>query len=358
MSRTCGWSVQSLVCGAQVVKPIIIIGGGLAGLTLGVALRRNGLPVTVIEAGHYPRHRVCGEFISGSGAKVLRHLGIEQALEGRLRMARDAAFFSSTCLLSKRSLPDAAYCVSRTVLDTALSEMFQDSGGELRTGERCRESISEEGIVCAMGRRARAATKDWRWIGLKAHASNVRLTADLEMHLTRNSYVGLCQLPDGETNICGLFRRRLNEPLRGRPEDELRGKPRSPLFHRLKEAQFDRASVCAVAGLSLRSEAFDTRQCRIGDALTMIPPITGNGMSMAFESAQCATARLVEYARGEISWNEATERIAEALRMAFARRLRCAAIIQRILFSAMGIPAARLFLRLERTWNGIFALTR
>ena len=46
------------------MRAVTIIGGGLAGLTLGIGLRQRGVPVTISEAGDYPRHRVCGEFIS------------------------------------------------------------------------------------------------------------------------------------------------------------------------------------------------------------------------------------------------------------------------------------------------------
>ena len=42
------------------MKTIRIAGGGLAGLSLGIALRLRQVPVVVHEALHYPRHRVCG----------------------------------------------------------------------------------------------------------------------------------------------------------------------------------------------------------------------------------------------------------------------------------------------------------
>src|SRR5689334_24684769 len=62
-------------------KAITIVGGGLAGLTLGIGLRQRDVPVTVVEAGTYPRHRVCGEFISGRGQDSLQRLGLLAKLQ-------------------------------------------------------------------------------------------------------------------------------------------------------------------------------------------------------------------------------------------------------------------------------------
>ena len=60
-------------------ETITIIGGDLTGLSLAIALRKNGIPVILHEAGTYPRHRVCGEFISGVSPATLDTLGITPA---------------------------------------------------------------------------------------------------------------------------------------------------------------------------------------------------------------------------------------------------------------------------------------
>jgi 2-polyprenyl-6-methoxyphenol hydroxylase-like FAD-dependent oxidoreductase len=76
------------------MKTVSIIGGGLAGLTLGIALRRREVPIAIWEAGHYPRHRVCGEFISGRGQDVLERLGLGKSLvDAGAVAARTGAFF-------------------------------------------------------------------------------------------------------------------------------------------------------------------------------------------------------------------------------------------------------------------------
>src|SRR5258706_428412 len=56
------------------VKRIHIIGGGLAGLSGGVARRQKNVPVPGGEPNPYPRHKVCGEFVSGHGLEVLSAL--------------------------------------------------------------------------------------------------------------------------------------------------------------------------------------------------------------------------------------------------------------------------------------------
>src|SRR5208282_5573694 len=98
-------------------KPITIIGGGLAGLTLGIGLRHHGVPATIHEAGRYPRHRVCGEFISGRGLVTLGRLGLRELVReaGAVR-AQTAAFFSATRSTAPRPLPAPALCLSRFTL--------------------------------------------------------------------------------------------------------------------------------------------------------------------------------------------------------------------------------------------------
>src|SRR5881392_454524 len=101
------------------MKPITIAGGGLAGLTLGIGLRQRGVPVIVREAGSYPRHRVCGEFISGRGQNTLERLALRDSIiQAGAIMARNAAFFSNRASSPVRSLPTPALCLSRFTLDS------------------------------------------------------------------------------------------------------------------------------------------------------------------------------------------------------------------------------------------------
>ena len=344
------------------VKPIIIVGGGLAGLTLGIGLRQRATPVIIHEAGNYPRHRVCGEFISGRGQATLVRLGLRELFEqaGAVN-AQTTAFFSATRSTRPRPLPSAAICLSRFRLDTVLAKTFRELGGELQEGKRASTENINEGIVRAAGRRAQVESARTRWFGLKIHARNVPLTADLEMHVSPQGYVGLCRINDGEVNICGLFRKGTDESSGAKNGRELlRGQPGSPLRQRLANAEFDEDSFCAIAGLSLspRQAATRTEIC-VGDAITMIPPVTGNGMSMAFESAELAILPLAAWSQGEITWSEARQKIARDCDAAFARRLAWAKWLQRLILTpSLQNPLVALAARSDWFWRLAFEHTR
>jgi 2-polyprenyl-6-methoxyphenol hydroxylase-like FAD-dependent oxidoreductase len=342
-------------------NPVQIVGGGLAGLTLGIGLRQRGVPATIYEAGNYPRHRVCGEFISGRGQQTLARLGLIELLDHAGAVsARTTAFFSANNSTTPRPLPSAAVCLSRFELDAALAKKFRELGGELLDGKRFAEEFGE-GLVRATGRRAQAEENGSRWFGLKVHARHVPLVADLEMHVSPQGYVGLCKINGGEVNVCGLFRKHADKSGEARNWREIfRGQPGSPLQQRLASAEFDDNSFCAVAGLSLRPQHAATRtEICVGDAITMIPPVTGNGMSMAFESAELAVAPLIAWSRGEISWDVARQKIARDCDTTFARRLASAKWLQRVILTpSLQNPLVALAARSDWFWRMAFERTR
>ena len=177
------------------------------------------------------------------------------------------------------------------------------------------------------------------------------------MHLSAAGYMGMSRLKHGEVNICGLFRRAANaaDPPASWQET-LRGPTGSQRHERLREAVFDEASFCSVAGLSIASSV---SECAVGDAITMIPPVTGNGMSMAFESAEIAIEPLAAYSAGKVSWLEAKQTIARRCDEAFSRRLVWAAWLQRLMFMPQLQTALVLCLpRSQWLWHLLLEKTR
>src|SRR5262245_43460053 len=114
---------------------IAVIGGGVAGSTAATLLAQRGLRVILIEKGVFPRHKVCGEFLSPDGVDVLRRLGVWS----RLTASHPPRIHSFTLTAQRREtrhrLPSPGWGVSRWVLDQLLWEHAQDSG--VATWGRC-----------------------------------------------------------------------------------------------------------------------------------------------------------------------------------------------------------------------------
>ncbi len=372
---------------------VTIVGGGLAGLGLGLGLRHRGVEVRVVEAGNYPRHRVCGEFIAGVGAAVLDDLQVSAHLTDALRLST-VTWFRGSRLVRQDRLPEPAWGLSRHVLDLRLAEAFRAAGGDLATGQRVAseggegretcgsgaadsvvegdvegasrgEAASGEGVVWACGRRAKrypslgksrksvgsSGEVEARWwptgdrapkVGLKAHFLGLSLRADLEMHLGPTGYAGVSRLPDGAVNVCGLF-----SPVSlgsGLGVERLRSAIEATglidLAERLAEATVVPGSFCSVAGLDYGPPPGGSASSpwALGDRAGLIPPFTGNGMSLAFESAHLSVAPLAAYAEGKLPWAAALARYQQAWRRQFAGRLQRARLLHDWLLHPIGQP--------------------
>jgi len=321
-------------------RAIEIVGGGLAGLSLGLLLREAGVAVTAFEAGRYPRHRVCGEFLAGLDESTIDRLALAPLLAPAARHDAVAWFFREK-LIARQILPAPVYAVSRHYLDAALARRFQAAGGTLVTGQRFTDA-AHPGIVFAHGRRPEVSP----WLGLKCHARGLALASGLEMHLGRDAYAGLCEVEDGWINVCGLFRRNaIKSPREDILPAYLRATGLMALAERIEHAEVRPGSATAVAGLGFGATWISDGLVRVGDAGAMIPPFTGNGMTMALTSAIAAAEPLVDWANDALTWAEAVREIQARLSALFRTRLASAAALHPLLLSPLGQRCAAAAMR-------------
>lgn len=306
------------------LDPITIAGGGLAGLSLGIGLRSRGFPVSVIESGNYPRHRVCGEFISGVTPADLEKLAVPDLLNDAVANRTTSWHTDSHCFFESE-LPSPAMGISRFALDQILADQFLSAGGKLQTGTRFLLSESKtEGTVLAIGRPRRTHSN---WIGLKAHLRNFEVHSDLEMHLGNGGYLGISRVENGIANACGLFK--VQKSIKASKTElllaYLEKSGLSKLAKRIRITEIVPESCLGVnafeLGHQLPKTPTEPDQMMLGDQFAIIGPFTGNGMSMAFQSAAVAVDPLVAYAKKEIGWAECCLEVNDELATKFRKRL-------------------------------------
>ena len=236
-------------------------------------------------------------------------------------------------MLLRDRLATPARGISRHALDQRLHDRIVAIGGEVITGQRALPQ-PREGHVWAAGRRPQQGP----WIGLKAHIRHPGLAADLEMHVGSNGYTGLAGVEEGWTNVCGLFKAdrsiRAHGPALLAAYLEAGGN--RGLAAMIRRCEWREGSFCATAGFTTGRQPSRPGLLGIGDADRMIPPFTGNGMSMAFEAAACAFPPLLSWADGEASWDHTMRAVRAALDRKFNLRLAAAGLLHPVLLSGGG----------------------
>ena len=322
-------------------QPVDIAGGGVAGLALGLALRQAGVPVRVHEAGTYPRHRLCGEFLSGTGTEEFTALGLGDVL-AECPELHDVVWFSGDRPILRRDLPVTARGISRWHLDAVMAARLTAQGGDVRCGERISTPDTKEGWVLATGRTRAEASP---WFAQKEHYQNFEMHAGLEMHLGHGGYAGIAHLGNGTVNVCAMLPAAVGKSNAPALADRLRACGMTALAERLDAAQAVPASRCGVSHFLTGWQRPKDNTLRLGDHAAVIPPFTGHGMSMAILAALEASPHLTAWSRGTLPWNDAVQSIQSALRRKFRPRLRWAAWLHPFLLHPSGQRLLRLLTR-------------
>ncbi|MCB0464623.1 MAG: FAD-dependent oxidoreductase, partial [Aequorivita sp.] len=104
---------------------VIIIGGGLAGLTAALHLATNNFSVCLIEKNEYPHHKVCGEYVSNEVLPYLNSLGIDPFSVGAKKISKFEITNAKGFPL-KASLPLGGFGISRYAFDNLLFESLKN----------------------------------------------------------------------------------------------------------------------------------------------------------------------------------------------------------------------------------------
>jgi menaquinone-9 beta-reductase len=257
------------------VREIAIIGAGPAGSTAALSALREGAAVRISERSRFPRHKVCGEFLTPESRQTLEGLGVwSDVLAARpAMMTRLTLAFGNSA--RTQMLPEPAYGVSRYAFDHLLLQAAIALGAQL-----VRESAThpQAPAILAMGRPAAAepGSRESRLFGFKAHFGGPVSDA-VELYFFRGCYVGVNPVEDDITNVCGLGPRRILAQYDFDIDEFVRS--HEPLAERLAPLtrRFDWLHTGPLFFRNRLSHDGTPGIFPAGDALSFVDPFTGSG---------------------------------------------------------------------------------
>jgi flavin-dependent dehydrogenase len=371
---------------SQIPNPksqILIVGAGPSGASLAIRLAKNDFKVILIEREKFPRHKLCGEFISPECLAHFHELGVLDSM-----LAAGGERITQTVFYAPNgrnvSIPsewfgnrDGALSLSRAEMDLRLMEKAKEvgvqvydetqtvgllyenekvSGVKVKSKDGQMREIAADLIVDATGRAnvlGKLAEKfkvqssklkvlkiqnpkskiQNRLVGFKTHLENVNLEKGrCEIYFFRGGYGGLSRVENGLANHCFLVKADLVKEFGGNADKIVE----KVIFENRRARKTLQDAAPVLDWLAVSVDGFGVKNLNpaenlfsVGDSAAFIDPFTGSGMLMALESAGILAQVVAEN-------RYAPQKIAEIYRVLYRRkfqkRLRVCAFMRRAAF--------------------------
>jgi menaquinone-9 beta-reductase len=263
---------------------LAVIGGGPAGAAAAITASLEGAAVELFEKSKFPRHKVCGEFVSPEVLPLLDQLGAAKPFLAALpaRISRVSMHFGARDKTAR--LPEVAYGLSRHAFDHLLFRRALACGV---SHVQAPAQDCEPPVIVAHGRKHASTAKGRRVFGFKAHFQGPVSDA-IELHFFNGGYVGINAVEDGVTNVCGLADESSLQTIRFEYDALIAAVP--SLRSRLQPVT--RSMEWLTTGPLVYGNQFDEPAREgvyaAGDALSFVDPFTGSGMYCAVVSGMIA----------------------------------------------------------------------
>lgn len=377
---------------------IVIAGAGPAGSSLAVRLANLGFKVTLIEREKFPRHKLCGEFISPECLRHFAELGVLEAMlsaggerifETRFYDRGGRSFAVPSSLLDKNGF---ALSLSRAEMDRLLLEQARAAGVEVLEGTRISEAVLEDRkiiglrtidgektekfitadlFIDATGRSLALSKLVGRKldvqpnngvsskslaIGFKNHLRGAQIAKGVcEIFAFPGGYGGLTTVENGLANLCFLIDSHAARRIGGNADELVanalcRNKMAAKALEHAQPVR-DWLAV-SISSFGQATPAKAANLLTVGDAAAFIDPFTGSGMLMALESSRLLAERIETEQR---SVEFIAEEYQTDYQRQFARRLRVCSLLRRATRLPFFPTAAISFLNFSKLSRNLLA---
>ena len=337
-------------------KEVLIIGGGLAGLTAAIHLSKIGFQVTVVEKNEFPKHKVCGEYISNEVLPYLNWLNL-CITELNPTNITHLEFSTVSGKTIKNNLSLGGFGISRyafdeylfkkaiangckIIRDTVESIVFDKEEFTVTTSDKI--ILKAEIVIGAFGKRSNIDQKLNRnfilkkspWLAVKAHYSGGFPNHLVGLHNFDGGYCGVSKVENDIINICYLADYKTFKKFKNIDDYQEKVVFKNPHL----KAIFEKSKLVFEKPLTISQICFEKKQAvenhilMIGDTAGLIHPLCGNGMAMAIHSAKIVSELIDKYSNNEIkSRTELEEKYIQEWNFNFKNRLKMGRFLSTLL---------------------------